>query len=662
MTEAANPPSVVRILPDNLINKIAAGEVVERPASVVKELVENSIDSGADQISITIKNGGKDLIAVLDNGSGMTEESAKLAIERHATSKIATEADLEKIQTLGFRGEALAAISSVSKFELLTCCDEQQGAIRLFLNGGTLEEVGKVGFPKGTKITIQELFFNTPARLKFMKTTPTEFRHIQESVLNQALAHPHIQFRLMHNQQIVFNFPKGQTLEQRIYHLFGEEFQDGLIQVEHQETYLQYGGFISTPKHSKTTKRWQYLFVNDRYVKCNQVNRAIYDAYGKLLSSNQHPMFFFNLYLDPTEIDVNVHPAKTEVRFRNTQLIHTILVDHLHRTLMAGSQRRYFGEQMSSSDTADSLPPLQSKNFPGPSQVGKKQGSSNPFGQALPQDQVEMPLDLKDFLLTGQQKASQPRLSSSKPFSKTGGGTKNVKIAQQPNSQLQEKSHQNFPKPPSLESEIGEIVSLPSSPPVSESTERKWKVLGQVNRQYVAAQSAESLILVDQNAAHERVLIEQLKSGLSEQTLVSYTFEEPELVELSPQNAIVLEQYLLQLQKLGFNIAPFGRTTFSIQGIPELLVGKEYQQAILSILDALSVFGKSRHPQEVYQDAIQQIAQHASYQSGMSLSDEQAKALVAALEKLELGPYSGSGSPLYIELSYAEIEKRFKRF
>ncbi|MED5434505.1 MAG: DNA mismatch repair endonuclease MutL, partial [SAR324 cluster bacterium] len=349
MPETASTKKSVRILPESLINKIAAGEVVERPASVVKELLENSIDAGATDIHVTVKNGGKDLISILDNGCGMNETDAQLAVERHATSKIIDENDLFRIQTLGFRGEALAAIASVSHFELLTCEDENSGATRIFIKGGYLEQMGKIGFPQGTKITVERLFYNTPARLKFLKTTTTELQHIQQHLVQKSLAHPHVHFRLTHNRQLLLNLSGGQQLQTRIQQLFGEEFKEILMTVKHEEMYLQYSGFISFPSKPRTSRRWQYIFVNDRNVKSPAVNHGIYGGYGTFLGKGQHPVFFLNLKIDPTEIDVNVHPAKTEIRFRNSQLVHTILVDQISRALKDGASRRFFGREHSHS-------------------------------------------------------------------------------------------------------------------------------------------------------------------------------------------------------------------------------------------------------------------------------------------------------------------------
>ncbi len=616
----------IKILPEQLINKIAAGEVVERPASIVKELVENSIDAGADQIFVTIKSGGKDFISILDNGSGMDEQNARLAIERHATSKIYTEKDLEQIQTLGFRGEALASIASVAHLELLTCHDEQVGATALSIKGGILEKISKTGFPKGTKITIQNLFFNTPARLKFMKTIPTEFRHIQETILHQALARPHIQFRLTHNQQLVFSLSKGQTLEQRIYQLFGEEFQDTLVSVEHQENYLKYEGFISLPTGSKSSKRWQYLFVNDRFVKCLTVNHAIYDAYRTLLIKNQHPAFFLKIYLDPSEIDVNVHPAKTEIRFRNSQLIHTILVDHLHKALMGASHQRHFGNQL-------------------PSYVSQRNVSVLPVQRSLLQEQMEIPIESEPPPAF----SPIPSLKSTEP-----SFTRKTQQTPQPKEKIEPQDKKIEPTPDKTKVEFPDFahrIKDKQIPPI----------MGQLNASYIVIEKQEGLVLIDQHAASECTLLKTYQQACRAGNISGESFSVPILLELSPQNAILLEQYLLQFKKMGFQIEPFGKTTYSIHAIPCMLSENKCQETILAILDELALFGKNRRPEEIHKHIQEKVACHSAIQVGEKLSLEDMKKLVMELETNDFFGVSPHGQPVFIEFSYQEVEKRFKR-
>ncbi len=641
----------IKILPEQLINKIAAGEVVERPASIIKELVENAIDAGADQISVTIKNGGKNQITILDNGSGMDEDNARLAIERHATSKIYEEKDLDQIDTLGFRGEALASIASVSHFELLTCHDENQGGTRLLIKGGALEALSKTGFPRGTKITVEQLFFNTPARLKFMKTSPTEFRHIQETILHQALAWPRIQFRLTHNQQLVFSLPRGDSLEQRIYQLFGDEFQDGLLPIEHEETYLQYEGFLSAPTHAKSTKRWQYLFVNDRFVKCPPVNHAVYDAYRTLLTKNQHPVFFLKLFLDPSEVDVNVHPAKTEIRFRNSHLIHTILADHLGKALMEASHRRHFGNQMQAAMPLTTPPPRDARPSAPPSNAFQPSVLPNPRRSIL-QEQMEIPIPSESFSgsITQSTSSRVSKQGNEKKIKKSKKSTPHLSEAKRPASLKAESDKKQNP-----------ITPIPEESVTNQAIEPLLHVLGQIQRRYILVEKKDRIMLFDQHAASEQgnyvLYYEEFQVG----RIQTESFLVPLLMELSPQNAILLEQHLSFFEKLGFNIDSFGKTTYSIRGIPMILPKDVCQAAILSVLEELVLFGKSRRPDEIIQHILEKVACNAAIKSGEVLEMEVMQQLVFDLEKMNPLSFRPHGRPVSIEISKQELEKRFNR-
>lgn len=610
---AKEPRPQVRILPELIINQIAAGEVVERPASVVKELVENAIDAKASQITVTIKNSGKDLISVLDNGIGMDEENARLAVERHATSKIYEESDLFKIQTLGFRGEALASIASVSHFELLTCHEEHAGGIRLFIKGGHLEHLGKAGFPQGTKITVENLFFNTPARLKFLKTNATEFHHIQTTVTNLALAQPHIQFRLTHNQQLLFNLSKNQNLGDRIHEIFGDTIQQELISVSHQETYLRYQGLIGMPAENAQSKRWQYLFVNQRFVKCPSIQHAVYQAYQGLIKKNDHPVFFLNIELDPSEIDVNVHPAKTEIRFRNSQLVHTILVDHLRKTLLDTGHRRYFGKSLSGEFSH------QLGLFPGPSEL-KEKPSFPPVPASTQQESALPPSRI---------------LKNSRSF--------------------KQKKTEN-----KQENQLIESVILPLSiSSVIQQKESSLKVIGQLQQGTILVESSTGLRLIRQHILHESIIYQSYQRAYTEQTIETVSFPVPQLLNLNLQQGLLVEHYLLPLRNLGFQIEPFGGNTYAVHRIPRLLEGVRFSEALESLLKKLSFFGKQANPPEGLTHMMQSVACHASISDHQSLDLEKMQELVDHSESLDDSGYRPHGQKLWIEITYEELNRRF---
>ncbi|MEC8254090.1 MAG: DNA mismatch repair endonuclease MutL, partial [SAR324 cluster bacterium] len=519
----------VRILPESLINKIAAGEVVERPASVVKELVENALDAGATQIQVTVKNGGKDLIQVLDNGCGMNETDARFAVERHATSKIYSDEDLFRIGTLGFRGEALASIAAVSHFELLTCPDDQESGTRLLMQGGQLDEIGRVGFPQGTRIKIERLFFNTPARLKFLKTTTTELQHIQQGLTNQALAYPQRQFKLVHNQQLLLNLGPANSLEERIFQLFGEEFRDSLQEVSHRENYLNYQGWLSIPEKVRTSKRWQYLFVNDRSVRCPAVQRAIYQGYGNFLSKSQHPAFFLSLHLDPGELDVNVHPAKTEIRLRNSQVVHTILQDQLSRSLKQQTKLRLFGRE------------------------GK--------ATSQPRDpQTELPLvDELPLQQQVQEQSSVQRIAKERPARAKHNPTlptltknNNPKPEAAPAATTALSSPTQAEAPTKAETVVDPVIVENLQLWPTSTTPTRWKSHGQVLGCYLLATDVDGLVLFHSRRVHERLLYERYRSDFLAENIEVSERSTPLLLHLAPQEATLLAGLEALMRQGGF--------------------------------------------------------------------------------------------------------------
>ena len=652
MPEPASAKKSVRILPESLINKIAAGEVVERPASVVKELLENSIDAGATDIQVTVKNGGKDLISILDNGCGMNEADAQLAVERHATSKIIDEEDLFRIQTLGFRGEALAAIASVSHFELLTCDDESQGATRIFIKGGYLEQMGKIGFPQGTKITVERLFYNTPARLKFLKTTATELQHIQQHLVQKSLAHPHIHFRLTHNRQLLLNLSGGQQLQTRIQQLFGEEFKEILMTVKHEETYLQYSGFISFPSKPRTSRRWQYIFVNDRNVKSPAINHGIYGGYGTFLGKGQHPVFFLNLKIDPTEIDVNVHPAKTEIRFRNSQLVHTILLDQISRALKDGASRRFFGRehshsQMSRTEISGQIELPMEEALTLESQYS---GMTFPKKKKLATESRELP---PRGALKKQHSAELSTFSAEKPL---------VEIRP-----VAQRRH-NYTSTGILEASDSSPAALPEDETRNLSLlsplpqfPQKIRVLGQFRKTYIMAENDAGLLMIEQQTLHERLLYDFYTEALQKKELALQTFQASLLIELSPQESVLLEQSLEYLELCGFTVSPFGGSTFAVNTIPEILNSEQVGKVIREIIDRLALFGKRSQAEEIIRDICEVVSTHAALPAKQELSLTEMEILLAQWEKMGSPMSSLQAVPLLVEFSLQELERRLKR-
>lgn len=630
----------IKILPETLINKIAAGEVVERPFSVVKELVENSIDSGADQIFVTIKNGGKDYLSVLDNGSGMGVDDAQLAIERHATSKIATSEDLERINTMGFRGEALAAISAVSRFELTTCFDEQLGGYQIRVEGGKRTHAAKIGFPLGTRITIEDLFFNTPARQKFMKSVNTEYGHIHDFLIRLSLGYPDIQFKLTHNQKVVINIPKCDSFVDRVKHCFGNQIAGDLLEVKHEESYLSYDGLISFPSSSRPSKRWQHTFINNRYVKCLNINHGISEGYKTLLMKNMHPLFFIRVTIDPSEVDVNVHPAKTEVRVKNARLIHTIFSNSIAGKLKLGARAQFF------STATD--------NAPG---SGAKSESEDEIPKAASPVVTPKPSLEASFYKEKNEQLSFVAPQYEAPISKN-----------QPTALL--KPLNNDPESSTIEHPVPDLEERQTESiqknQISESdwlekSDAYFKVLGQLSNRYILAQGDQKLILIDQHAAHERIRFEEIRQQFYSKTLTSVPLLIPIMMELPPQDGLLLEQYRKEWAQAGFVIDHFGGNDYSIKQIPALLQNKNIPDIIKEILDEQAGFGKTGKLEAFFNEIFEKIACHSSVRSGQSLSTEEMKSLVDQLTKLNLHLSCPHGRPFIIDITIDELDKRFKR-
>ncbi len=644
----------IRVLPDAVINQIAAGEVVERPASVVKELLENALDAGGSQITVTLKNGGKDLISVLDDGAGMEEGELRLACQRHATSKIESAADLARIATLGFRGEALASIAAVSRFEIVSCADEAVGGARLSLEGGREREFGKVGFPRGTKVSVEELFYNTPARRKFLRTAATEFQHAQGGFVNLALVHPALRMRLIHNGRTVHQLAPGASLAERAGQLFGRELGEGMIPVAGREGTVSWEGLLGLPSEARASRRWQFLFLNGRPIRHAGLNHAVYQAYRTLLMKERHPAFVLLLQVEPGDVDVNVHPAKTEVRLQNAPFVHTVLADRLHKALLDGSRRIAFGREARLSGRAGGsagqlalglgAPSQQVHDVsPGADPLAGEEAAGTPPPGALPAapaplSTAQVPAGAESAGMAGEEMARD--------------GTARDALASE-TLQVNPLDGGGFQFQP-----VSGLIGDPALPvALADGT----AVLGQLAATYLLVQRGDALMIVDQHAAHERILFERYRGQYYGGHMTTERYLLPETLELSAQNALLLEQYLSEWKRMGFEIEPFGKHTYVIREVPALLSGKDVTRLVLEVLDELALFGQSGRLEEVFNEIMERVACHSAVRAGDPLGREEMEALVAQLSGLDINLYCPHGRPVWIEISPRELERRFRR-
>jgi DNA mismatch repair protein MutL len=598
--------SIIKILPDHVVNKIAAGEVVERPASVVKELIENSIDSGATEIFIDIDQAGRRLIRVTDNGCGMSGEDARIAFVRHATSKISSEEDLEAISTMGFRGEALSSIASVSQVRLLTTARDAASGVLIEIEGGMVKTISDAAVPQGTSIEIAHLFYNTPARLKFLKSVGTEFAHIVTAVSRQAMANPSLRFRLIHNTKTVMDLPLSISVKERAFQLYGAEIADNVISFSGGRDSIHVHGLIGNPSYSRADRTYQDFYVNRRAVRNSSLSHALYGAYGDMLMRDRHPVGFIFLDIDPALVDVNVHPAKAEVRFRNQSQVH----DLVREAIREG---------------------LRTHGMPVIDLTGPAKDHAGGVKEAV-----------ADYLKMQETAGSAPERRFSPLFGRRKKDWRTGDLQYEPGS-----GHRGADDAP--------------SPQTAMMTEHDLFPLAQIHHSFIIAQSAVGMAIIDQHAAHERVLFEKLQDQFSAGLVSVQNLLVPDQVELGPAQSNLLSEYLLELHKLGLIVDDFGNGTFMIKAVPALLVGADYKNLLLDVLDEVNVHGESKKMEALRDEILSVMACHPAIKVHRRLDQKEMEALLADLFKCRMPHTCPHGRPTVMRFSMDEIKKMFKR-
>ena len=609
----------IRVLPDDVANKIAAGEVVERPASVLKELMENAIDAGTPHVDVDIVAGGRKLVAVSDHGCGMSRDDALLSIERHATSKIRTAADIEHIGTLGFRGEALAAIASVSRFRLITGAGAAPGT-EVLINGGKLQDVREAGCPPGTSVEVRDLFFNMPGRRKFLRSAETEAGHLRLTFIVQALAHPEIGMAFRVDGRRLYDLPGGARLEDRIRDLFGQDYLKGLRPAAGELDGIRVHGFVGVPAASRADRAEQYVFVNGRPATAPVVAAAIREGYHTILPANRHPILFLFLQMDPERVDVNVHPTKREVRFREPGAVRDALIEAIRAAL--------------ASDGATL--PVSALNPSGPVGVRPDELQAGKQGNLL---RIEDLPPTRAF--------QYPRLPFTPP---AAGGARTVTPAPAPAAGSQPAGGPAAPQPAAAEEPAG-----PGSP-------WAWcRVLGQVGSLYVVLETEDGVVLMDPHAAHERVLFERFMKAVARGQVESQGLLVPETVELMPRDAINCRRNLEHFRRMGFGISEFGGDTFVVDAMPVLLAGTLPRLLLAEVATHLDQAGARGGGARWQDEAIAQAACKAAVKSRDRLTLAEIERLVVALASAEMPYTCPHGRPTLIFMSFAELNRKFGR-
>ncbi|MGB6676034.1 MAG: DNA mismatch repair endonuclease MutL [Terriglobales bacterium] len=652
----------IHVLSESVANKIAAGEVVERPASVVKELLENSLDAGSTRIKIQVEAGGKKLIQITDNGCGMVRDDALLAFERHATSKIKNAEDLLSVATLGFRGEALPSIASVSRLHLETrAADEDSGTV-IEINGGKIFKVEEAGLPAGTSITIRDLFFNTPARKKFLKAESTELSHIASLVTHYALAHPDKHFELHSATNAILVAPPVAGSSERVYQVFGKDVLDQLIPVAAVQPLAHVGlpqpppwrreqeddedqgpvepgemrvhGFVSKPEIQKLNRNSIYVFVNGRLIRDRLIQHALTEAYRNILPPTVYPVVLMFLELPSGEVDVNVHPSKTEVRFRQQSVMHDFVRDSVRAALMKARPVPQFMTEIGAHPTAS--PSL----TPGSRSVSAGWGT------------LSAPVEAQAFAL---QAPVPVPINERFRFGVDG-------IAVDGNAAL------SLVRAPQAVSEVIENDSC--APPLPEESEEhgdltpslaSLKPLGQIRESFILAVNHEGLWIVDQHVAHERVLFEKILKQRAEQNAESQRLLMPLLLELTPAQQAVFAEISEELNQNGFEAEPFGARSVAIKVAPAGVEAAQIEHMLHELLDQFSREEQALNMEKVRARIAASIACHAAIKVNMPLQQNKMEWLLAELAKTECPMSCPHGRPVVLRYSMKDIQKAFKR-
>lgn len=595
----------IYVLPGDVVSRIAAGEVIERPAAVVKELIENSLDAGSTRVTVEIKEGGLRLIRVTDNGEGMNRHDATLAFERHATSKLRVDDDLTAIRTMGFRGEALPSIASVSRVRMTTATRQDSVGTQLIVTAGTMTKVEDAAIVSGTSIEVEDLFFNQPARKKFMKSPATEFSHISHVVQQACLAWPGVQFRLLHNGQEIFNCPAVMSDRERVLQVYRSGFLDRSIEVQGERAGIRLSGFTVDAVHARASKHPQDLFVNRRPVRNATVWHGVTDGYGSFLAKGTHPVFVLFLDVDSNRVDVNVHPAKREVRFVDSDLVHQAVRQAVRNALGKGKAISRVTGDVSQPDNR--LPSMLE-------QSGNADGTGAQ-GESLPDDGLRSAQTAAASLWQSGQEVADEQVSF---------------IREAPQAYLQQNGLEVIP-------------------------------LGQVSRTFLVAQVGSELQVIDQHTAHERVLFERLWRRWQGQNKPSQPLLLPDPIDLPLNMAVLLQRYLVDLEKLGLVIEPFGTTAFLVRALPTMLGSFDASAFVQDLADDLSQWDALSSLEAKARPVMASLACHGAVRAGRAMALPEIKQLIEDWVEEGLIMTCPHGRRVALRLSTEELARMFGR-
>ena len=609
-------PDIIHLLPDNIANQIAAGEVIQRPASAVKELMENAIDAGADEIKLVINDAGKALVQVIDNGGGMSETDARMAFERHATSKIKNIDDLFRIKTMGFRGEALASIAAVAQVEIKTKRPGDETAIYIEIENSEVKKQEPVAAPDGTNIAMKNLFFNVPARRNFLKSNASELKHIIDEFTRVAMSFPEIFFSLSSNGQQVFHLEKG-SLKQRIVQILGNNYNAKLVSVQEQTDYMNIYGFVGKPETTKKTRGDQYFFVNNRFIKSAYLNHAVMNAFNEMIAKDSFPMYALFIDLDPSQLDINVHPTKQEIKFEDEKIVYAFVQSAVKHALA----------QFSITPTLD---------FELDASIQSLDAVTKPF--------------------TDENKSSATTSSLFNTFTKkhqshfieNKSELKHWKDFYEPEKKLTDDGW------PMTGKETAKAQQLHSANDQRPTT----NILFQLHNTFLIVENDKGYLLIHQQNAHERVLYERFVKAVDGKPIPAQTSLFPSTLTLAPADAVLLDELLPDLHHLGYLLEPFGNNTFVIQGTPADVETGNEKTAIEKMLEQYKHFSNDIKFNK-REKLLRSLALQQSIKAGTSLTDKEMKILVEDLFDCATPNSTANGKPTYLEFKKDELNKMF---
>lgn len=609
---------IIKLLPDSVANQIAAGEVIQRPASAVKELMENAIDAGATKVQLSVKDAGRTLIQVIDDGAGMSETDARMSFERHATSKISDSKELFSIKTKGFRGEALASIAAVAQVTLKTRTQNREVGTEIQIDGSEVINQKPSACPAGSSFAVRNLFFNVPARRNFLKSDPVELRHIIEEFHRVALAHPSVAFILIHNENVLFDLPASK-LRQRIVNVFGDKFDERLVPLDEATPVLEVAGFIGKPEFARKTRGEQFFFVNDRFIKSPYLNHAVSSAFQELIQSSSFPSYFIYLKIDPSEIDINIHPTKTEIKFRDEKLVYAVLNSAVKRAL----------GRFNLTPTLD-FERETSFDFP-----------DRPMNQEIKMPSIQI----------------NPNYN---PFSSGGGGNQGIRSGQsealRKMREMYEGAGNDFS---SLASGNPETESATSGLFAADENQQGKSACFQLHFKYIVTSIRSGVVLVHQQRAHERVLYEELIASMAHNNQMTQQALFPETLRFPGGDAELIRSILPELRQLGFDIEEIGSQGFVVNGLPVNAGNSNPQELLESLLENYRLH-EGKGELKTSDRLARSMAASVAIKPGQRLQEEEMQNLLDSLFGCEVSAFSPSGKPTIVSFTLDDIDAKFE--